>query len=256
MFTLQSIIYIFKIQSYIMHTQARMRVYACFSLAWDLLRFLIERPNKQEVNLKNEDEKVISCCLTRKLVRINHKRLTSLYLFVGTWLITTGSVVVLKETYQFHQQEHPLTHVQQQLRSMNSCIERLDKVVTLTTCRFVQYQTVQAKQWLLELNPKVEASKKEKEHEIDHHCKKFFDTYKDMSLRSEPNEESLDSRDGLEIYEKESARDLMDLDYIYHTGTMIECTTPLVGTHSTELEQVHAHIAPTDQIAKLLTDDD
>jgi hypothetical protein len=32
MFTIQSIIYIFKIQSYIMHAQARMRVYACFSL--------------------------------------------------------------------------------------------------------------------------------------------------------------------------------------------------------------------------------
>jgi hypothetical protein len=32
MFTLQSIIYIFKIQSYIMHAQARMRIYACFSL--------------------------------------------------------------------------------------------------------------------------------------------------------------------------------------------------------------------------------
>jgi hypothetical protein len=32
MFTIQSIIYILKIQSYIMHAQARMRVYACFSL--------------------------------------------------------------------------------------------------------------------------------------------------------------------------------------------------------------------------------
>jgi hypothetical protein len=32
MFTIESIIYIFKIQSYIMYAQARMRVYACFSL--------------------------------------------------------------------------------------------------------------------------------------------------------------------------------------------------------------------------------
>jgi hypothetical protein len=32
MFTIQYIIYILKIQSYIMHAQARMRVYACFSL--------------------------------------------------------------------------------------------------------------------------------------------------------------------------------------------------------------------------------
>jgi hypothetical protein len=32
MFTIQYIIYILNIQSYIMHDQARMRVYACFSL--------------------------------------------------------------------------------------------------------------------------------------------------------------------------------------------------------------------------------
>jgi hypothetical protein len=38
MFTIQSISYILKIQSYIMHAQARMNVYACFSLPSQLGR--------------------------------------------------------------------------------------------------------------------------------------------------------------------------------------------------------------------------
>jgi hypothetical protein len=122
------------------------------TVAWDLLRFLKERPEKQEVNSKKEDEKVISHCLTRRIAIINRKPLMglpSLYFFVGTWLIMMGSVMVLKETSQGQYPDHPFTHVHQQLESTYSRIERLDKVVTLTPRTFVQYQTVQAKQWLL-----------------------------------------------------------------------------------------------------------
>jgi hypothetical protein len=195
------------------------------TVAWDILRFLMEKTVGQEEHSKNKNEKVISRRLTRKFTRINRKRLkgmTSLYFFAGTWLIMTGSVMVLKQTYPGHQPEHPFTHVRHQLESTYHHIERLDKVFTLTPHTFMQYQAVQANQWMLELNPKVEASKKDKEHEIDHHCEEFFDTYHDMPFRSESNEEFLDARDDLEIYEKESARYLMDLDSIYRTRHIIQ----------------------------------
>jgi hypothetical protein len=51
---------------------------------------------------------------------------------------------------------------------------------TLMPRTFVQYQTAQVKQWMLELNPKVKAREKEKALEIDHHCKDIFYTHHDM----------------------------------------------------------------------------
>jgi hypothetical protein len=44
MFTIKSMLYILKIQSYIMHAQARMRVHACFSLSWGIFFFLKYSP--------------------------------------------------------------------------------------------------------------------------------------------------------------------------------------------------------------------
>jgi hypothetical protein len=109
---------------------------------------------------------------------------------------------------------------------------------------------------MLEMYPREKTSEKEKENETDHHCKDFFETYQDMPFRSELNEEFLNYREGLEIYKKESAHDLLDLDSIYRTRTLVECTIALPDKESIELDQVHADIAPTDQkITKMFTAD-
>jgi hypothetical protein len=97
---------------------------------------------------------------------------------------------------------------------------------------------------------------RESDNEIDRHCEEFFETYQDMPFRSEPNEEFLDTRDDLEMYEKVSKRDLMDLVSIYCILNVIYCTAPFDVTASTELDHVCERLAPTDKLSKLLTEDD
>jgi hypothetical protein len=93
-----------------------------------------------------------------------------LFLFISTWGIMTGSVMVYKEVYQGQTPEHPFSIVNQQLAGTYTRMEALDILVALSPGVLLQYQKVQAQQLWLEMRPKqVKSNKCKKQEEIDRH---------------------------------------------------------------------------------------
>jgi hypothetical protein len=131
--------------------------------------------------------------------------------------------MVSKELYQGHTPEHPFYLVSQQLAGTYTRMEALYRLVVLSPGVLLQYQKVQAQQLWLEMRPKQEKSNEyEKQEEIDRHLDEFFNTYQELPFKIEENEEFLDCRDDLPIYE--TRQDPLDLNSLYRTRTIFNCS--------------------------------
>jgi hypothetical protein len=160
-----------------------------------------------------------------------------LFFFISTWGIMTGSAMVSKDFYQGKTPEHPFSLVNKQLAGTYTWKEALDRLVVMSPGVLLQYQKVQAQQLWLEIRPKQEkANEYEKQEEIDRHLDEFFDTYQESPFEIEENEEFLDCRDDLPIYE--TRKDLLDLNSLYCTRNIFNCcpepTETNVGTPGTD----------------------
>jgi hypothetical protein len=135
----------------------------------------------------------------------------------------TGYAMVSKEFYQGHTPEHPFSLVNQQLSGTCTQMEALDRLVVLSPGGLLEYQKVQSQQLWLEMRPKQEKSNEyERQEEIDRHLDEIFDTYQELPFEIEENEEFLDCRDDLPIYETRQVP--LNLNSLYPTFTIVNCS--------------------------------
>jgi hypothetical protein len=148
-------------------------------------------------------------------------------------------------------------------------MEALDRLVVLSPGVLLQYQKVQAQQLWLEMRPKQEKSNEyEKEEESDRHFDEFFYTYQESPFQIDENEEFLDCRDDLPIYE--TRQDPFDLDSLYRPRYIVNCSTEPTETNfgsidptgekdtDTAQKDTSAHLThvPTNQATQMLVTDD
>jgi hypothetical protein len=83
---------------------------------------------------------------------------------------------------------------------------------------FTQYQKLQAKKWWSEVFPKDEVDKKELHCDND-----YFDTYQDLPV--ETGDHFFDEEEeGFDLEPDEKICDIRNLDSIYKSRTVVECT--------------------------------
>jgi hypothetical protein len=239
------------------------------TLVWDFARFLVESPDLQESVKKRKE---ISKRLRLTQTRTGQRRtmwLPVMFFFISTWGIMTGSGMVYKEFYQVNIPENPFSLVNKQLAGTYTWVEALDRLVVLSPGVLLQYQKVQAQQLWLEMRPKqVKSNECEKQEEIDCHFDEFFYTYQESPFQIDENEEFLDCREDIPIYE--TRQDPLDLYSLYRPRYTVICSTDTTETNcgrtdpaggkdtDTTQKGMSAHLThvPTNQATQMLVTDD
>jgi hypothetical protein len=119
------------------------------------------------------------------------------------------------------------------------------------------------------MRPKQEKlNEYEKQEEIDRHSDEFFYTYQESPFQIDENEEFLDCREDIPIYEMR--QDPLDLDSLYRPRYIVNCSTEPTETNfgstdpteekytDTAQKDMSAHLThvPTNQDTQMLVTDD
>jgi hypothetical protein len=119
------------------------------------------------------------------------------------------------------------------------------------------------------MRPKqVKSNECEKQEEIDRHFDEFFDTYQESPFQINENEEFLDCREDIPIYEMR--QDPLNLDSLYRPRYTVICSTDPTETNSgrtapaggkdtdTTQKDMSAHLThvPTNQATQMLVTND
>jgi hypothetical protein len=148
-------------------------------------------------------------------------------------------------------------------------MEALDRLVVLSPGVLLQYQKVKAQQLWLKIRPKqVKSNECEKQEEIDRRFDEFFHTYQESPFQIDENEEFLDCREDIPIYE--TRQDPLDLDSLYCPRYTVICSTDTTETNcgstapaggkdtDTTQKDMSAHLThvPTNQATQMLVTND
>jgi hypothetical protein len=148
-------------------------------------------------------------------------------------------------------------------------MEAVDRLVVLSPGVLLQYQKIRAQQLWLEMRPKqVKSNECKKQEEIDHHFYEFFYTYKESPFQIDENEEFLDCREDIPIYD--TRQDPLDLVSLYRPRYTVICSTDPTETKcgrtapagdkytDTAQKDMSAHLmhVPTNQATQMLFIDD
>jgi hypothetical protein len=204
----------------------------CFfsTIMWDTLGFLTE-PAAQEaepplkgyekVNRDQKPRSSVSQSVFRKSVRRAGLLIPSheaLFLFATSWLIFSSAICVSHEAYQGAIPMHPFERASQSISSTRHQIDYLNTIVDLSPGTVVQYKKLKAREWRSETFPRAKVTM-----EIESHCDSdSFDTYEDFPV--ETGEYFFDAEEEIDLDPVTDLCDLLNLDSIYKSRTVVGCT--------------------------------
>jgi hypothetical protein len=161
--------------------------------------------------------------------------------------VLSGTICVDRAAYNGHAPTHPFQLLSNSVEQTYRRIQHLDTLVDLSPGTFTQYQALQAKKWWSEIFPK---SKKELE---ERHCDDdYFDTYQDFPV--ETGDHLFDAEQELEFDENENLCDVLNLDSIYKSRAIVDCSAGITCDPTQEEKDTQINLAPSERALKVLLD--